>query len=451
MNKNYQAIAQSQEKLQTNLKTSYQINYEDSYFTTCIPFRSDLISYASQQTPSMRKVMLFIAGYNNYSKPLYNAFIADRCGVSISTVKRATRKMQVEGFFTKEISADNNGIVYKFDNNARESISEFITWYEKQPEPQQCVYISHGILIDHKNKKVAKVEYDPPISNIKRLNLFNVEDDRARGGAEARPGLGQPCSLSTSLSKTRLNMEHFKTDITKGLVTDNTKDFKKRRDTIKKLTRIWELNEVEAAKMTLFPVEVLEKAYKVALYILQRDRSDQEVIGDRLGWLYNYANKYAYHVNRQHEIDDSFFKAYCLERCLDPDAILEARPITIMPPKLRCPPHGRRDATSDNLPQGITKDGDVVHGSKRRPGSDSEYSPNHYVKYQAEPTQEEKKVQYIHDAEVLTKELITREKTAEIKDEFYLDFLKDILGASLKLANETDETTLVRASETAQS
>jgi DNA-binding MarR family transcriptional regulator len=321
----YLANAISQEKPQTNLQTLRNINYESQYFTSCIPFRGDLISYASTKTPSDREVILFFAESRNRDRAVSNIEIARKKGISITTVKRSTRKLATEGFLEKYRLHEYDMNTYKFTDQAKESFKEFLYWFGNLTLPQRHLFMTHGIIDNSTLCKVAKLDNDPLNKSLSiNLNLF-------KNGTEAVPKEGYARMEQTPLKK---------------LQAEQRQSIDARRlRYIENIGKKWGLAEDETWRLQAYPIEVLREVDRIVQSILKRGRCEAFAIEDRLKYLFGIMNKEW--IKQGSKPNDFDFDGYCHANKLDPLSYYPPRPLTL-PPNSANPPQRRSYASSDN-------------------------------------------------------------------------------------------------------
>ena len=315
----YTQITKNQENHQTNLQTVRNINYESQYFTSCIPFRGDLILYASTKTPSDREVILFFAESRNRDRSVSNIEIARKKGISITTVKRSTRKLATEGFLEKYRLHEYDMNTYKFTDQSKESFNEFLYWFGNLTLPQRHLFMTHGIIDNSTLYKVAKLDNDPLNNTLNiNLNLF-------KNGREALPKEGyarmKPCPQEELQTEQRQRLDA------------------RRLRYIENIGKGWGLTDDEKWRMQAFPTGVLQEADRIVKNILKRGRCEAFVVDDRFKYLMGILNKEW--LKQGSKPNDFDFNGYCTANELDPNSYYPPRPLTL-PLIPRTPPKGDR-------------------------------------------------------------------------------------------------------------
>lgn len=129
-----------------------------TYIATLTPFEQDIANFILQFRFAPWTIIL-------------NETIANKVGCSVRTVIRATNKFHEDGFITKQKPKPYDMNCYAFDEKVKKGIEAFSYWFNTLPSDTQDTYISHGIIIDHKNKKICS-DVTPNLSTLLLDNLF---------------------------------------------------------------------------------------------------------------------------------------------------------------------------------------------------------------------------------------------------------------------------------------
>jgi hypothetical protein len=134
----------------------------------------DLQTYIATLTPSQQKIAHYLLQFRNRpSQKLINSTIAKKVGCSRITVIRTTNKLHKDGLITKHQPQPYDANIYTFDEKLKRGPDAFTYWLNDLPTKSQDIYISHGIIIDHKNKKISYGRNDTPyLSSLVLDNLF---------------------------------------------------------------------------------------------------------------------------------------------------------------------------------------------------------------------------------------------------------------------------------------
>lgn len=177
-----QKINQAPVQKNLHLTRFYSKNlHTDNYIATLTPLEQDIF-------------LVYLEFRNKQWINLTNKYIASRIGCSIKTVTRATNKFHRDGFITKHQEnkyAPNN---YTFNEKVKQG--NFSQWINSLSLNNQSLYISHGIIIDHKNKiifsyknvpqnKSLILEEDlfinPSLTRMRRGRVFKKTYDPKKG------------------------------------------------------------------------------------------------------------------------------------------------------------------------------------------------------------------------------------------------------------------------------
>jgi DNA-binding MarR family transcriptional regulator len=134
----------------------------------------DLQTYMSLLTPKTKRVAEYILKFRNLQQvKLINSTIAREVGCTIRTVIRATNKFNEDGFITKQQPHPYDANNFSFHEKTKKGSGAFSYWFNGLPPATQDTYISHGVIIDHKNKKiVSQRNVTPYLSSSLRDSLF---------------------------------------------------------------------------------------------------------------------------------------------------------------------------------------------------------------------------------------------------------------------------------------
>lgn len=148
-------------------------NINKSFLTKGFPSK-DLQTYIASFTRHERDVAHYILEFRQQdSQRISNSTIARHVKCSVKTVTRATNKFHRDGFITKKQIHPYDINSFSFHEKTKKGPDAFMYWLSDLPPRSQDLYISHGIIIDHKNKKISTGRNVPPYLSSSLLdNLF---------------------------------------------------------------------------------------------------------------------------------------------------------------------------------------------------------------------------------------------------------------------------------------
>jgi hypothetical protein len=134
----------------------------------------DINEYIDCLTSSEQGVIRHLLEFRHLPEvKLINSSIAKAVGCSRITVIRATNKFHKDGVITKRQPQPYDANIYSFNEKVKKGPGAFMYWLNNLPKESKDIYISHGIIIDHKNKKVSSYRNDTPyLSSLILESLF---------------------------------------------------------------------------------------------------------------------------------------------------------------------------------------------------------------------------------------------------------------------------------------
>jgi hypothetical protein len=359
-----QTNKQSQQKFQTRQLIPLTIIFDQSYFDRC--------------TPSEKRILQYFQTFKFNIKKIRHAVVAHVCLCTTKTVQRATNKFKADGILHKQQKNRYSPNNYSWLSSSFVTLDPLVSFSSKKlhiENVQQNKYIKNFIFYKKKEKEVLEKERD---------------QQKRYEGRETYMPVESPV-------------------------------MEERRNFIKIIEKLWELNSLECAKLSIFPLSILQKLHKTLLYIKSKPRTEDEIIPDRFNFIFSFCMKNTFKFAKQAEVDHSFFRAFCSKHALSPFKTLEPRPITISVP--RCLPISFQSGHHQMAHQ------QVAHHQVVR---NSEYSPYHIVQSKKEPTAQEKKERAKRDSDVMRKALEDYNGPS-----FYRDILQKVLEAQEKQSEDT--------------
>lgn len=136
--------------------------------------QKDLQTYIAALTRRERDVIYYLLDFRQQdSQRLTNSTIATHVKCSVKTVTRATNKFHNDGVITKHQSHRYDINAFSFHEKTKKGPAAFSYWFNALPPASQDSYISHGVVIDHKNKKIVTHRNVPPyLSSSLSNSLF---------------------------------------------------------------------------------------------------------------------------------------------------------------------------------------------------------------------------------------------------------------------------------------
>jgi hypothetical protein len=153
----------------------------------------DLQTYIAELTPSQREIAHYFLKFRNACETKFiNSTIAKKIGCNVRTVIRATNKFNEDGFIIKHQPEPYDINRYTFNEKLRRGSDAFMYWLNDLPTKSQDTYISHGIFIDHKNKRVVtQRNVTPYLSSSILDNLFKKSSLRLTCARERGQGFSK--------------------------------------------------------------------------------------------------------------------------------------------------------------------------------------------------------------------------------------------------------------------
>jgi len=261
-----------------DLQTSYSGNI-DSYINTLTPFEQDIahLFLKFRKAPFIKHV---------------NSSIAKKVGCSVRTVIRATNKFHKDGFITKKQPhqyATNN---YTLDEKIKKGSHAFSHWFNSLTSSNQDLYISHGIIIDHKNKIICS-DVTPNNSSLILDSLSRRLDPVLTRAREKR---------HVFLKKPKRKIMN---SVQKQLILDNRsdpniKEILKRPEisseiitpSIKKIARLLTLDEKEQFKLVAFDEDALQYALERIEPVVIGNKALSTPVRNKLEWTISFATEF---------------------------------------------------------------------------------------------------------------------------------------------------------------
>ena len=263
-----------------DLQTGYTGDI-DAYIATCTPFEQDIAH-------------IFLKFRNAPSIKITNSFIAKQIRCSVRTVTRSTNKFHKDGFIAKHQPHQYSTNHYTLNDKVKKGKHAFSHWLNSLSPKNKDLYISHGIIIDHKNKIICS-DVIPNNSSLILDSLFS-RNVVLSSRAGARP--------TTKEQKTSYQKKGKKVNsVQKQLILDNRHDPLVKEminnpelmsyiitPTIKKITELLSLDEKEQFKLTAFTDDALQYVYERARQAISCKKAPH--VSNRMEWLIVIANEY---------------------------------------------------------------------------------------------------------------------------------------------------------------
>lgn len=342
--------------------------------------------YYSSCTPTIGLIYKYICSYrlSKWTK-LKRQTIADACGCSIRTVSTAIAKFHADTVVFK--SQENKFAPNDFEWGPRSFLPVMDLYSEEEKDCSLC-YCTHNkslnINLDLSNKTIT-------------INNSQLRACAREGGFPEKLSIGllvsKPKREIMEIGDEELSLDCIKNDLLAQM----------------------SLTPVEEMKLNVYQYEALKWAYKEYQSLLQSKKG--VMIHDVFAWFLSQCKKYS--IAHSLPMDWAKFYDLCRISSLDSQERSVARPLVVPPSSNR----KKETSKSDNTAKANYKP------TEWKPDADNIL----------EQSEQETIMKAKQNADILTKELKTREKTAQIKDPFYVNFLNDILKADLKKAYKPNE------------
>lgn len=278
LEKNLSAIRVSPKDLQTDHIRSY-----DSYVSACTPFERDIAA-------------IFLKYRKAKHIHLTNNYVASLAGCSRRTVTRATNKFHKDGFITKHQPDQYGTNHYTLNDSIKKSTFTFMHWLNSLPEAHKDVYITHGMIIDHKNKKVC-IDVTPNSSSLILDSLFRKRRPLAHAGAKGEgdkksENLKKGVTLVSEFQKKWI-MNHRTDPRVKDMLNDPRIKSALITETNEKITKLFDLDDREQLKLIAFNDDVLQYALSCIDPIVTGKKPLTRTIDDKMGWLIGLMTAFA--------------------------------------------------------------------------------------------------------------------------------------------------------------
>lgn len=316
--KNLNNLGFSSKDLQTDHIRSYE-----SYTSRCTPFEQDIAA-------------IFLRYRNASGIYLSNQYLATLVGCSRRTVTRTTNKFHKDGFITKHQPNKYSSNHYTLHEKIKTGSTVFMHRFNSLSEEQQDIYITHGIIVDHKNKKICS-DVTP---NKNSLLLDSLSSNRypfartcvrVKGYKKQSEKYKKGVSLVNEFQKKWI-INHKTDPRVKDMLNNPRIKTTLITPTIEKITELLVLTEDEQLKLVVFDDKSLDYALASITPIVLGKKPLSKNVEDRMGWLMSMLIGYS----KDHNIspDWKWYYDVCEIIGKDPKQVQPKKPLIIAKPKV---------------------------------------------------------------------------------------------------------------------
>ncbi len=274
--KNLNNLGFSSKDLQTDHIRSYE-----SYISRCTPFEQDIAA-------------IFLRYRNASGIYLSNKYLATLVGCSRRTVTRTTNKFHKDGFITKHQPNKYSSNHYTLHEKIKTGSTVFMHRFNSLSEEQQDIYISHGIIVDHKNKKICS-DVTPNknsllLDSLSSKNVVVSSRMRARITPDIKKTSYQKRGNKMNSVQKQLILDHRYDPRVKDMLNNPSIKSHIITESIQKIASIMALDEKEQFKLTAFTDETVEYVYTEVEAAIKHNKN--RTIQHRMEWLISFAISY---------------------------------------------------------------------------------------------------------------------------------------------------------------